>query len=418
MMPNRRNLARAMGGALLMSVAIAPASAQAPQPPVPQAPASQAPAAPAPAVPPPAARPPAAPTPPTQPTPAQAPVPQTPASQAPAAQPQLPPPAASAPAAPAPASLIDTIRARGALLCGVNPGLAGFAAADAQGNWSGFDVDYCRAIAIAIFGTAQERVRFIPTTAQTRFTALQSGDVDVLVRNTSWTFTRDAVLGFDFGPITFHDGQGFMLKGALGVQNARQLAGATVCVQSGTSAEQTLTEWARASRINLRPVIIERLDEIIAAYGGNRCDAFTTDISALAAIRAVLPNPADHVILPDVLSKEPLAPVFRQGHPRFADLVRWVHFGLIAAEELGVTAAQARQMAEGDPRPDVQRLLGRTGDFGRALGVDNAWMLNVVATLGHYGEIYERNLAPIGLQRGRNALWTQPGGLQYAPPLR
>ncbi|MBB3898710.1 amino acid ABC transporter substrate-binding protein [Roseococcus suduntuyensis] len=314
--------------------------------------------------------------------------------------------------------MIDTIRNRGALLCGVNAGLAGFAAADAQGQWRGFDADYCRAIAIAIFGTAEERVRFIPTGAQNRFTALQSGDIDVLLRNTSWTFARDAGMGFDFGPITFFDGQGFMLKASLGVQNARQMAGATVCVQSGTTAEQVLAEWARSNRINLRPVVIERLEEIVTAYAGGRCDAFTSDISALAAIRAVQPNPADHIILPDVLSKEPLAPVIRQGDPRFADLVRWVHFGLVTAEELGVTAAQARQMAEGDPRPEVQRLLGRTGEPGRPFGLDNAWMLNVIAALGHYGEIYERNLGPIGLQRGRNALWTQPGGLQYAPPFR
>lgn len=400
-MPNRRPLAHALGGALLMSLAIGPAAGQAPAPqasPAPQtAPAAPAPA---PAAPPaPAAAPPA--------PAAQAPAPQAPAAQAPA-------PAAS----PAPNGMIDTIRTRGALLCGVNSGLAGFAAADAQGQWRGFDVDYCRAIAIAIFGTAEDRVRFIPTGAQARFTALQSGEIDVLIRNTSWTFTRDATMGFDFGPITFFDGQGFMLRASLGVQNARQMAGATVCVQSGTTAEQVLAEWARANRINLRPVVIERLEEIVTAYAGARCDAFTSDISALAAIRAIQPNPADHIILPDVLSKEPLAPVIRQGDPRFADLVRWVHFGLLAAEELGITAAQARQMAESDPRPEVQRLLGRTGEPGRAFGLDNAWMLNVIAALGNYAEIYERNLAPIGLQRGRNALWTQPGGLQYAPPFR
>jgi len=383
-MPNRRPLARALGGALLLSLAFHPASAQTP--------ATAPPAAAAPQAPP-------------QPTP--------PAATAPATA-----PAAATPANAAPQGLIDTIRARGALHCGINPGLAGFAAADAQGNWRGFDVDYCRALAIAIFGTAEERVRFIPTAVQGRFTALQQGEVDVLVRNTSWTFTRDAAQPFDFGPITFYDGQGFMLKGALGVQNARQIAGATVCVQSGTTSEQVLGDWARGNRITLRPVVIERLDEMVAAYAAGRCDALTADISSLAAIRAVQPNPAEHVILPEILSKEPLAPVFRQGDARFGDLLRWVHFGLITAEEQGVTAAQARQMAEADPRPEVQRLLGRSGDFGRALGLDNAWLLNVVATLGHYGEIYERNLGPIGLQRGRNALWTQPGGLQYAPPLR
>jgi len=314
--------------------------------------------------------------------------------------------------------LLDVIRSRGTLLCGVHSGLAGFAAPDAQGNWAGFDVDYCRAVAIAIFGTAEERIRFVPTTTQTRFTALRTGEVDLLVRNTTWTFSRDTSLGFDFAGINFYDGQGFMLRGALGVRTARELNGATVCVQPGTTTEQTLADWARVNRVNIRPVVIERLDEVIVAYNAGRCDAFTADISALAAVRAVLERPADHVILPDVLSKEPLGPVVRQADPRFGDLVRWVHFGLITAEELGVTAANAQQMLEGDPRPDVQRLLGRTGDLGQALGLDNAWMLNVLLALGHYGEIYERNLAPIGLQRGRNALWTQPGGMQYAPPMR
>lgn len=369
-MPNRRHLAHTLGVALLMSLATGPAAGQAP--------AGHA---------------------------------APPANAA--------PPAAAAPApAAASTTMLETIRARGALLCGVHPGLAGFAAADAQGQWRGFDVDYCRALAIAIFGTAEDRVRFIPTTAQGRFAALQTGEVDVLIRNTGWTFSRDVSLGFDFGPVTFHDGQGFMLKAALGVQNARAMGGATVCVQSGSNSEQVLAEWARGNRINLRPVVIERQEEIIAAYVGGRCDALTANISTLAAIRAVQPNPAEHVILPDILSREPLAPVIRQGDARFADLVRWVHFGLVAAEELGVTAAQARQMAEGDPRPEVQRLLGRVGELGQALGVDNAWMLNVIATLGHYGEIYERNLAPIGLQRGRNALWTQPGGLQMSPHFR
>ncbi len=330
---------------------------------------------------------------------------------------QAPAPA-TAPAAAAPAAAtLDAIRARGTLVCGVNTGLAGFAAPDSQGVWRGFDVDYCRAVAIALFGDPN-RVRFVPTTAQVRFTALQSGEVDMLSRNTTWTFSRDTSLGFDFTGINFYDGQGFMVKRALGVSAARQLDGATVCVQPGTTTEQNLADWARGNRINIRPVVIERLEDNIAAYNAGRCDAYTTDISGLAAIRAVQQNPNDHVILPDVISKEPLGPLVRHGDQRFADLLRWIHFGLVAAEEFGITAANAQQALASDARPEVQRMLGRTGDLGRMIGVDNAWMFNIIRTLGNYGEIFERNLTPIGLQRGRNALWTQPGGLQYAPPFR
>ncbi len=314
-------------------------------------------------------------------------------------------------------NMIDTIRARGTLICGVNTGLAGFALPDSQGVWRGFDVDYCRAIAIAIFGTDQNRVRYVPTTAQVRFTALQSGEVDLLSRNTTWTLSRDTSLGLDFAGVNFYDGQGFMVKRSLNVQNARQLDGATICVQPGTTTEQNLADWARGNRIQIRPVVIERLEDNIAAYNAGRCDAYTTDVSGLAAIRAVQQRPDDHVILPDVISKEPLGPLVRHGDQRFADLVRWVHFGLIAAEEFGITAANAQQMVN-DPRPEVQRLLGRTGGLGQMMGVDNAWMLNVLRATGNYSEIFERNLTPIGLQRGRNALWTTPGGLQYAPPFR
>jgi general L-amino acid transport system substrate-binding protein len=315
------------------------------------------------------------------------------------------------------ANMIDTIRARGTLICGVNTGLAGFALPDSQGVWRGFDVEYCRAIAIAIFGTDQNRVRYVPTTAQVRFTALQSGEVDLLSRNTTWTLSRDTSLGLDFAGVNFYDGQGFMVKRSLNVQNARQLDGATICVQPGTTTEQNLADWARGNRIQIRPVVIERLEDNIAAYNAGRCDAYTTDVSGLAAIRAVQQRPDDHVILPDVISKEPLGPLVRHGDQRFADLVRWVHFGLIAAEEFGITAANAQQMVN-DPRPEVQRLLGRTGGLGQMMGVDNAWMLNVLRATGNYSEIFERHLTPIGLQRGRNALWTTPGGLQYAPPFR
>ena len=310
---------------------------------------------------------------------------------------------------------LDAIRARGTLVCGVNTGLAGFAQPDSQGVWRGFDADYCRAIAAALFGDPN-KVRYVPTTAQNRFTALQSGEVDILVRNTTWTLSRDTSLGLDFPAINFYDGQGFMVRANAGVRNARELDGATICVQPGTTTEQNLTEWARSARIRFTPVVIERLEEAVGAYASGRCDAYTTDISGLAATRAAQPNPDEHRILPDVISKEPLGPLVRQGDQRLTDLVRWVHFGLLAAEEFGITQANVAQMAN-DPRPEVQRMLGRTGDLGRMLNVDNAWLVNVIRAVGNYGEVFDRSLKPIGIQRGPNALWTQ-GGLQYAPPFR
>ena len=315
-------------------------------------------------------------------------------------------------------NMIETIRARGQLLCGVSTGLAGFAQPNSQGVWAGFDVDYCRAVAIAIFGTDQNRVRYVPTTAQVRFTALQSGEVDMLSRNTTWTLSRDTSLGLDFTATNFYDGQGFMVKRSLGVTAARQLDGATICVQPGTTTEQNLADWARGLRITIRPVVIERLEDNIAAYLAGRCDAYTTDVSGLAASRSAQQVPTDHVILPDVISKEPLGVLVRHGDQRFADLVRWVHFGLLAAEEFGITAENAAGLATTDNRPEVQRILGRTGGLGQMMGVDNAWMLNVLRSVGNYGEISARNLAPLGLQRGPNALWTTAGGLQYAPPFR
>ncbi len=323
---------------------------------------------------------------------------------------------AQAPAATGSSPTFDAIRARGTLICGVNTGLAGFAQPDSQGVWRGFDVDYCRAVAIAMFGDAN-RVRYVPTTAQNRFTALQSGEVDMLSRNTTWTLSRDTSLGFDFTGINFYDGQGFMVKTATGVRRARDLEGATICVQPGTTTEQNLTDWARTNRIRFTPVVIERLEEVVQAYVAGRCDAYTTDVSGLAATRSAQPRPAEHTILPDVISKEPLGPLVRHGDQRFADLLRWIHNGLLTAEELGLTAANIQQQGAASTNPDVQRLVGRSGDLGRMLGVDNAFMVNIVRTLGNYGEIFERNLGPIGLQRGPNALWTQ-GGLQYSPPFR
>ena len=329
---------------------------------------------------------------------------------------QAPAPAPAVAAVTGPAATLDAIRARGTLICGVNTGLAGFAQPDSQGNWRGFDVDYCRALAAAIFGDPA-RVRYVPTTAQVRFTALQSGEVDVLSRNTTWTLSRDTSLGFDFGGTNFYDGQGFMVKRSANVTRAAQLNGATICVQPGTTTEQNLADWGRSARIRFTPVVIERLEDAGAAYLAGRCDAYTTDVSALAATRSAQQRPDDHLILPDVISKEPLGMLFRHGDQRFGDLVRWLHFGLIAAEEFEITAANAQAALAGDARPEVQRMLGRSGDLGRMLGVDNAWLLNAIRATGNYGEIFARNLAPIGIQRGPNALWTQ-GGLQYAPPFR
>ncbi|WP_421993695.1 amino acid ABC transporter substrate-binding protein [Roseococcus sp.] len=346
-------------------------------------------------------------------------------AQAPAAAPPAPAPAptpapapAAAPAAPAATgSTVDAIRARGQLTCGVSTGLAGFSMPDSQGAWRGFDVDFCRALAVAIFNDPN-KVRFLATTPQVRFTALQSGEVDILSRNTTWTLSRDSSLGLDFPAVTFYDGQGFMVKRSLNVTSAAQLDGATVCVQPGTTTEQNLADWARSARVSIRPVVIERLEDNIAAYIAGRCDAYTTDISGLAANRSAQQNPNDHIILPDVISKEPLAPAVRHGDQRFADIVRWTHFGMLAAEELGITSANVVEASGTDARPEVQRLLGRTGDLGPMLGLDKAWMVNVIRAMGNYGESFERNLAPLGLQRGRNALWTAPGGLQYAPPFR
>lgn len=323
---------------------------------------------------------------------------------------------AQAPAPAGAAATMDAIRARGTLICGVNTGLAGFAQPDSQGVWRGFDVDYCRAVAIALFNDPN-KVRFVPTTTQNRFTALQSGEVDMLSRNSTWTLSRDTSLGFDFGSVSFYDGQGFMVRASTGVRSARDLQGATICVQPGTTTEQNLADWARANRIQFTPVVIERLEEVVGAYVSGRCDAFTTDVSGLASTRSAQPNPAEHTILPEVISKEPLGPLVRQGDQRFSDLLRWIHHGLVNAEEMEITAASVQQAAQSDNRPDAQRMLGRNGELGQMLGVDNAFMVNIIRTLGNYGEIFQRNLGPLGLQRGPNALWTQ-GGLQYGLPFR
>ena len=314
---------------------------------------------------------------------------------------------------------LDAIKARGQLLCGVSTGVAGFAAADSQGKWTGIDVDVCRAVAAAIFGDA-DKVKFIPTTAQQRFTALQSGEVDLLVRTTTYTLTRDTALGFDFTGINYYDGQGFMVNKKLGVKSAKELNGATVCVQPGTATELNLADYFRANKMTFKPVVIEKIEETRAAFFAGRCDVFTTDASGLYATRAAnAPNPDDYIILPEIISKEPLGPVVRHGDNQFADIVRWALFAMIEAEEYGITSKNVDEMMKSD-NPVIKRILGVTPGMGKALGVDEKWVYNIVKQVGNYGESFDRNVgmgSPLKIARGQNELWTK-GGLQYAPPIR
>ena len=313
---------------------------------------------------------------------------------------------------------LDAVKKRGQVICGVSQSLPGFANPDAQGNWAGFDVDMCRAVSTAIFADPK-RVKFVPTTAKERFTALQSGEVDFLARNTTWTMSRDTQLGFDFVGINFYDGQGFMVRKDLKVTSAKQLAGAAVCTQTGTTTELNVADYFRSNKMQYKVVAFEKNDEVLAAYDSGRCDVFTTDRSGLAADRTKLKDPNAHIILPDVISKEPLGPLVRHGDANWGDVIRWAFFAMVNAEELGVTAANVDQM-KGSPNPEIKRLLGTEGDFGKMLGLDNAWAYNIIKMVGNYGESYERNVGtktPIGLERGVNDLWTR-GGLQYAPPIR
>jgi len=319
-------------------------------------------------------------------------------------------------AAKADAQTLDAVKAKGFVQCGVNTSLPGFSAPDSQGVWRGIDVDICRAVAAAIFGDAN-KVRYTPTTAQQRFTALQSGEVDLLARNTTWTLARDTSLGLDFVGVNFYDGQGFMVPRKLNVKSAKELNGATVCVQPGTTTELNLTDYFRANKMTFTPVVIEKLEEVVAAYFSGRCDVYTTDVSGLASTRATMASNAnDHVILPEVISKEPLGPAVRHGDDRWADLVRWSFNAMLEAEELGITSKNIDSMMD-SPNPAIQRFVGKTGGFGQMLGVPENWAYNIVKQVGNYGESYERNIGPLGIERGINKLW-KDGGLQYAPPLR
>ncbi|WP_426957015.1 amino acid ABC transporter substrate-binding protein [Muricoccus radiodurans] len=314
------------------------------------------------------------------------------------------------------ADTVAAIRARGMLNCGVAPSTVGFSIPDSRGEWRGIDVDSCRAVAAAILGDAT-KVRFVPASTQQRFTMLQSGEVDMLVRSTTWTLGREASLGLVFAGVNFYDGQGFMVKRASGVTSARQLDGATVCVQPGTTTELNMADFFRTHNIRYTTVIIDNIEELRNAFISGRCDAYTNDASSLASFRASQGANADqYVLLPEIISKEPLGPVVRKGDWKFFDIVRWTHFAQVTAEELGINSGNLAQFAD-SANPDVQRFMGRTGDLGRQMGLNNDWAVQVVRQVGNFAEVWERNITPLGVQRGINALWTQ-GGLQYAPPMR
>jgi general L-amino acid transport system substrate-binding protein len=313
---------------------------------------------------------------------------------------------------------LDVVKQRGSLICGVTQGLPGFGQPDDKGNWTGLDIDYCRAVAAAVFGDDQ-KVKYVPTTAKERFTALQSGEIDMLARNTTWTMSRDSALGLSFTGINYFDGQGFMVKKALGVKSAKELNGATVCVGTGTTTELNLADYFKVSNMTYKPVVFEKADETLQAYLAGRCDVYTTDQSGLYSNRIQQANPEDHIVLPEIISKEPLGPSVRQGDSQWFTIVKWVHFALLDAEELGVTKANVAEMAA-SPNPEIKRLLGKEGDFGKGIGLENDWAAKIIKAVGNYGEIFERNVGSgsrLKIDRGLNRLWNK-GGLQYAPPVR
>jgi len=317
------------------------------------------------------------------------------------------------------AATLDDVKARGSLNCGVNTGLVGFAAPDANNEWQGFDVAVCRAVAAAVLGDASA-VGFTPLTGQTRFTALASGEVEVLARNTTWTFSRDVDLGFTFVGVNYYDGQGFIARKDLGVSSAKELDGATVCIQTGTTTELNLADFFRSNNISYEPVPIETNAEARQQYLAGACDTYTTDASGLAATRATFENPGDHVILPEIISKEPLGPLVRHGDDQWADIVRWTLNALVSAEELGITSANVAELSNGTNNPEINRMLGTEGNLGEMLGLDADWAARAIAAVGNYGEIFEKNIGsstPIGLSRGLNAQW-KDGGLLYSPPFR
>jgi general L-amino acid transport system substrate-binding protein len=320
---------------------------------------------------------------------------------------------------PADAGTLDDVKGKGFVRCGVSQGNPGFSNPDAQGQWTGLDVDVCRALAAAIFGDP-DKVKYTATSAKERFTALQSGEVDLLSRTTTWTLVRDTALGLNFTGVNYYDGQGFMVPKKLNIKSAKQLNGASVCVAIGTTTELNLADYFRANSMSYKPVVFEKADEVVAAYDAGRCDVYTTDRSSLAAQRTKLKSPDDHVVLPEIISKEPLGPVVRHGDDQWFDLVKWVLYAMLEAEEYGVNSENVDQMKASSKDPVVRRLLGVEGDMGKNLGVGNEWAYMIVKKVGNYGESYDRNVGPrtpIKLERGANALWKQ-GGLQYPMPVR
>jgi general L-amino acid transport system substrate-binding protein len=315
---------------------------------------------------------------------------------------------------------LDAIKARGQLVCGVSSGVAGFSQANSAGQWSGLDVDVCRAIAASILGDPN-KVKWVPLVSQQRFAALQSGEIDILSRNTTWTLTRDASLGLSFVGIAYYDGQAFMVPTKSKLKSATQLKNATVCVQSGTTTEKNLSDFSRTNKLNLKTVVFEQFEAANTAYFSGRCQAYTTDASALASVRSkAAKNPADHVVLPELISKEPLGPAVRRGDDEFFAIARWVLFGLMEAEEYGITQANVAALQRDSKDPAVGRLLGTTEDMGKPLGLDRQWLARALQATGNYGEIFERNVgakSPLRLPRGLNNLWSK-GGLHYAPPVR
>jgi len=316
------------------------------------------------------------------------------------------------------ASTLDDVKKRGMLNCGANGQLPGFGMPDSQGNWTGLDVDLCRAVAAAVFNDPT-KVKFVALTAKDRFTTLQSGDVDVLARNTTWTSSRDSQLGLNATAVTYYDGQGFMVRKDLKVNSALELNDATICVQQGTTTELNLADYFRANKMRLKTVTFLQLEEATSAYESGRCNAFTTDASQLYSVRLKLAKPDDHVVLPEIISKEPLAPFVRHGDDQWFDVVKWVHFAMVNAEELNVTKANVDDQMKSD-NPEIKRLLGTEGNYGEQLGLTKDWVRRIVKNVGNYGEVFDRNVgqgSPLKITRGLNSLWTK-GGLQYAPPIR
>jgi len=315
-------------------------------------------------------------------------------------------------------STLKAVKDRGILNCGANGTLAGFGLPDAQGHWTGLDVDVCRAVAAAIFDDPN-KVKFVPLTAKDRFTALQSGEVDMLARNTTWTLSRDTSLGLNFTGVDYYDGQGFMIRKALKVNSALELSGASVCVQQGTTTELNLADYFRAHNMQLKTVTFATANEAVKAYDAGRCDAYTTDASGLYAERLRLTNPDDHIILPEIISKEPLGPAVRHGDDQWFDIVKWVLFAMLNAEELNITSKNVDEMLK-STNPEIKRFVGTEGNFGEQLGLTKDWAVRIVKRVGNYGEVFERNVgkgSPLKIDRGLNRLWNQ-GGIQYAPPIR